>query len=338
MTFHAIVFQQPRWLVGAWAAIAAYLLVRLSAFISARALRRFSPIADKFYLDRPTFPARRARVMIPSCLLALALALARPGWDPHPMPGVRTGRDVAFVVDVSRSMLAREGATSRLDRARLAITDALAVAKGDRIALVAFAGDAVVKAPLTTDYGFVRLTLSELTPDATPRGGSSIGAGIDAAVQALSREGASDQRDIILMTDGEDHDGAALDAAKRAGAAGIRLIVVGIGDSTHGSPVPADATAAARPLKYNGDQVVSRMNPDALREIAAASPGSTFIDAGTSNLAFDDLYTRLVTAGRHAQVKSESTVRYREGFQIPLAAGLAALVLGAAFTGRTRRA
>jgi len=333
-----VTLQEPVWMHALWAAPVALLIVMLAARAGRRALRRFAPIAGAFYRERPTLLATLARAAIPACLALLALALTRPGWDPRPVPGVRSGRDVAFVVDVSKSMLAREGPTSRLERARLAIADALAVARGDRIALVAFAGDAVVKAPLTTDYGFVRLTLAELAPDAVPRGGSAIAAGIDAAVQLLAREDVSDQRDIILLTDGEDHDGAALDAAKRAGAAGIRLIVVGIGDSTRGSPVPVDTTAAALPMMYNGEAVVSRMNPAALRELAAATPGSTFIEAGASNLAFDDVYARLVTGGPRGEVKAEATVRYREGFQIPLGMAFATLVLGAACTGRTRRA
>lgn len=333
-----MILQDPIWLHALWAAPAALLVVLFGAATGRRAVLRFAPIAREFYRERPTLGASLARGAIPACLALVALALTRPGWDPRPVPGVRSGRDVAFVVDVSRSMLAREGPTSRLDRARLAIVDALAVARGDRVALVAFAGDAVVKAPLTTDYGFVRLTLAELGPDAVPRGGSAMAAGIDSALQVLSREGASDQRDIVLMTDGEDHDGAALEAAKRAGAAGVRLIVVGIGDAARGAIVPVDASAAARDMIFNGEPVVSRMNPEALREVAAAAPGSTFIDAGAANLAFDDVYSRLITAGPRGEVKAEATVRYREGFQIPLGAGLAALVLGAAFTGRTRRA
>lgn len=340
MMIRGIMYQEPFWLLsfGIWIVLAAYVLVRVSTYLSARAIGRFSPIADKFYLERATYQARRARLTIPSCLLMLSLALARPGWDPHPVPGLRAGRDVAFVVDVSKSMLAREGQTSRLERARLAITDALAVARGDRIGLVAFAGDAAVKAPLTTDYGFVRLTLSELAPDAVPKGGSDIAAGIDSALQLLSREGANEQRDIILMTDGEDHDGAALDAARRAGAAGVRLIVVGIGDSNSGSRVPVDASPAARTMRYNGEEVVSRMNPQALREIAAASPGSTFIEAGPSNIAFDDVYTRLVTNAKKSEVKAEASVRYREGFQLPLGVALLVLVWGSLYSGRTRRA
>ncbi len=331
--------QDPTWLQALWAAPVALLIVLLASARARRALRRFAPTFASFYRDRPTLGAVLALVAIPVSLAMIALALTRPGWDPRPVPGIRAGRDVAFVVDVSKSMLAREGATSRLERADLAITDALAVARGDRVALIAFAGDAVVKAPLTTDYGFVRLTLAELAPDAVPRGGSAIASGIDSAMQVLSREGAAEHRDIILMTDGEDHDGTAVEAARRAGAAGIRLIIVGIGDSQSGSPVPTDSTAAARPMQYNGDPVISTMNPAALQEIAAAgAPGSTFIDAGVSNMAFDEVYARLVTASARGQVKSEATVRYREGFQIPLGCGLAALVLGAAFTGRTRRA
>jgi Ca-activated chloride channel family protein len=331
--------QEPHWLHGLWAVPLALLLVVWAAAAGRRALARFAPIAPQFNRSRPTIGAVLARLGIPVCLAALSLALARPGWDPRPIPSVRSGRDVVFAVDVSRSMLAREGATSRLERARLAVTDALSVARGDRIALLAFAGDAVVRAPLTTDYGFVRLTLAELGPDATPRGGSSIAAGIEGGIRVLSRPGGSEHRDIVLITDGEDLEGAAIDAARKAGAAGIRLIVVGIGDSTTGSPVPADASARSRPLLHEGTPVVSRMNPQALREIASAGgPGSTFIEAGAANLAFDDVYTRLITSERRSETKSESTVRFREGFQVPLAIGLAALVLGAAFSGRTRRA
>jgi Ca-activated chloride channel family protein len=327
------------WLHGLWTAAAALVIVWTAAAAGRRALRRFSPIAPQFHRERPTFVARRARAAAPFALALVFLALTRPSWDPRPVPGLRTGRDVAFVVDVSKSMLAREGQTTRLERARLAISDALGVARGDRIALVAFAGDAAVRAPLTTDYNFVRLTLAELAPDAVPRGGSDIAAGIDAALQTLSREGASGQRDIILMTDGEDHDGAALEAARRAGTAGVRLIVVGIGDSQRGAVVPVDTSAVAKAMRYNGEEVVSRMNPTALREIATAGgAGSTFIEAGASNLAFDDVYARLVTAGPRGEVKAESTVRYREGFQIPLGLAIGVLVLGAAFSGRTWRA
>jgi Ca-activated chloride channel homolog len=276
-------------------------------------------------------PARWRRALRSAALLGAAalviLALARPQHSPQEREVQREGRDIAIVLDVSRSMLARDLAPDRLGRAKLWIGDLLGSLRGDRVALVAFAGTSIVKAPLTTDYGFVRLALDELTPDSVSRGGTYIGDAIRATVRDLFDDDEGRQRDIILITDGDDQESFPVEAAADAAQRGVRIIAIGIGDP-QGATVPG--------AQYEGRQVVSSLNPDALRRVAAASADGVYLHAGSGAMELDRVYADLIQAADQNVYDTTVAVSWTEAFQLLLAGALALLVLEG-FIGDTRR-
>jgi len=231
------------------------------------------------------------------------------------------------VLDVSRSMLARDLAPDRLGRAKLWVSDLLGSLRGDRVALVAFAGSAVVKAPLTTDYGFVRLALDELGPDSVSRGGTLIGDAIRATLRDLFDDAEGRQRDIILITDGDDQESFPMEAAAEAGQRGVRIIAIGIGDP-QGAAVPG--------ARYQGRPVVSSLNPDTLRRVAAASARGAYLHAGSGAMELDRVYADLIRAAEQNQYDSTVAVAWTEAFQWLIAGALCLLVLEG-FIGDVRR-
>ena len=209
----------------------------LAAPARRRAARRFRAAGAV------TGAARNMRPLL-ACLTlvgyaALVVAVARPGWESQATTLERRGRDVVFVVDVSRSMLAEDLAPNRLERAKLAILDTLEQLSGDRVALVAFAGSAVVKSPLTFDYGFFRLAVQQLSVTSVARGGSLIGDALRTVRDQVFDDRTVEYRDVLLITDGGDHDSLPAAAAEELGQRGVRLLAVGLGDDSAGQPIPA---------------------------------------------------------------------------------------------------
>ena len=336
----------PQWLIGL-ALVPLMGLVLVVAFVlRRRALARFFGAGLRRDPARGgvTPPSRwRAWLRGAVTLMGIALvavALARPAYDPKPRKVSRAGRDVVFVIDISRSMLAQDIRPNRLERAKLAVRDVLDVVEGDRIGIVAFAGTAAIKCPLTTDYAFSRMALDDLSPDSILRGGTAIGSAIRTATDLLApeKDEAADKgrhRDIFLFTDGEDHETDPVEAARDAAAKGIRLVTIGLGSESSGAPVPApDLNGPGAPpsrsgfIEYEGQRVQSKLNPESLRAIAeAGAPGGVFLNVGTGNVELDRVYQKLMKDAQRNKLEDTEAVKYTEAFQILLAAALALLAM-----------
>ncbi len=310
-------------------------LAPLLAFVAWRAFRKRKEALRRF-AAHPLITAAAGEAagrrrfwksaMTLAAVALLAIAIARPAWNRIPQQVTQRGRDVVFILDVSRSMLAEDLRPNRLERAKLAVQDAVSRLSGDRVALIAFAGVASVKVPLTIDYGFFRMALEDLEPDSVPRGGTMIGDAIRKAVHAVFDDKPSKYRDIILITDGEDHDSFPEDAAKEAGAKGIRLIAIGLGDENVGRRIPYTNQRGDRTfLQYKGQEVWSRLDAKTLRRMAAATPGGRYLNVATGAIDFGDIYARLVASADRRDVETRTIERYEEKFQI--FAGLAFLLL-----------
>jgi len=161
--------------------------------------------------------------------VSIVIALTEPKWNPQAQRIKRQGRDVCILLDTSRSMLAEDIKPNRLERSKIAIRDLLETLKGDRIAIVTFAGNSTVKCPLTQDYAFVRMALADISTESSSRGGTMIGDAIRKATEEVFDKQSREYKDIILITDGEDHDSFPVQAAEKAAADGIRIIAVGLG-------------------------------------------------------------------------------------------------------------
>lgn len=337
---HDLRFGEP-WALGTAAIVP--LAVLLLAWASWRRRTGVRAFLGEAAVERAT-PVRRrviawARGLCLSlALLAFAIAAARPQSNPSEQKVTVAGRDVVFLVDVSRSMLAQDVLPSRLERCKLWIKDLAATFQGDRVALVAFAGAASVRCPLTLDYGFFTLALDELSPRSVTRGGTLIGDAIRKTLTDVYEDKAGAARDIILITDGEDHESFPVEAAKHAAELGVRIIALGIG-SERGAAVPAGDSAneaGGKVLNYGGERVSSRLESGTLEQIARASADGVYLNVGTGTVDLDRVYHQLVDSAEKVDRGEKPIVRYTELFQYALAAGLALLAVEGALHARTR--
>ncbi len=332
-------FQAVRWLFALWGLPLLALVYGYAAWCRRRALARF---ADAGLLPRLTgsvSPARRrwkAALVLLGCAL-LIVTLARPQWNPRPKTVQRQGRDVVFLLDVSRSMLCDDLKPNRLERAKIAINDCIEVLDGDRVALVTFAGTAVVTCPLTMDYGFFRMMLNQVDTSSVSRGGTKIGDAIRRAMEDVFDARERRYKDIVLITDGEDHDSFPVEAAQKAGEQGIRLIAVGLGDENEGRPIPVvDERGQRTYLEYQGQRVFSRLDGDTLRRMVNATPGGKYLPVATGAINLDAVYVSLIGEAEKREVEAQTIRRYEEKFQIFLAAAFVVFCVETALSERRK--
>ncbi len=278
-----------------------------------RALRVF---ADWHLLERLTVPggwlrplARLAFVVV--ALVCLVATLIGPRWGAETQTLLRRNIDVMILLDVSRSMLARDLAPNRLERAKLAIRDDLLPALGgDRVGLLAFAGVPALVCPLTSDYGFFRLALADVSTQSAGRGGTSIGDAIRKAGTLFAERKLDSHKIILLITDGEDHESYPVEAA--AGVwkdQKIPIIALALGDPEQGARIPVPGERGESFLEYQGEPVRSRADFATLEQVAHASEQGIFVAVGTSNFDLGDIYRRVAKAVRSAEEHEQRTVR-----------------------------
>ena len=198
-------------------------------------------------------------IMLVCAFVSVVIALTEPKWNPRPQQIKRAGRDIVILLDTSRSMLAEDIKPNRLERSKIAIADLLAKLQGDRLAIVTFSGNATVRCPLTQDYAFVRTTLADITTETNAMGGTLIGDAVRKAATTVFDQKNRQYKDIILITDGEEHQGYESfpeQAAKDAAQEGIRIIAIGLGDETEGARIPITGPDGKTTfLTYKGKEV-----------------------------------------------------------------------------------
>lgn len=268
--------------------------------------------------------------LVMGAIACVVTAIARPRGEPLEQTSTVSGRDIAFVVDVSRSMLATDVAPNRLERCKVWIKDVIDSVDGDRTALVAFAGSPTIKCPLTLDRTFLEMQLDDLSPTSVARGGSLVGDAIRKTVNEVFAGDSTRHRDILLFTDGEDQESFPVEAAREAAEKGVRIITIGIGSDTTGAPVPGPSD---RPnpgfVTHQGQRVMSRMDSKTLSEIATASAGGAHLNVGTGTIALDRVYADLTANLPKAEIVVDKTTTYEELFQTPLLIAFALLALEA---------
>lgn len=337
----SITFLEPRWFLFAIAGVVLGTFALITAFRSASLVRRYfgGAPAERWQVFSRTWMSVASAVLLAAAFSLVSIALARPAGNPKPQQVQRSGRDVVFAIDVSRSMLAEDLRPSRLERAKLAVGDVLDSLQGDRVGIVAFAGSSVVKCPLTSDYAFARMALDQLSPDSVTRGGTNIGDALSAA-DALLLAGedvhapSPRSRTLFLMTDGEDHESQPVRVAESIAKHNIRIVTIGLGSDLAGAPVPSAqpvirgrSSPASDVLTYHGEPVQSKMDPTALRQIAESSPGGAFLNVGTGNIELDRVYSQLMRDAKAASLGAVESVTYTQWFQLPIAAALLLLAM-----------
>ncbi len=310
----ALRLAEPRalWLLAAVAALAvvgaAGLWRRRAAL--ARAAGRLGPrLAPEANLTRP---ATRLSLALLG-LACLAGALARPQSGARSEVARRIGLDLVIALDVSRSMLARDVRPDRLSRAKLEIGGLLDGLAGDRVGIVVFAADAFVQCPLTTDLAAAKLFLRAAEPDAIPRQGTDFGNALLASRDSLAgSERGPRSRVVLLVSDGEDHEGGAARAAAALAASGIRVFALAVG-TREGAPIPASGEDDGGWKKdRSGALVVSHADEAALAEIAARGGGEVFdVSSAVRGLvAFRSALDRM----ERSELEARVTVAYEDRY------------------------
>ncbi|MCK6555218.1 VWA domain-containing protein [Candidatus Binatia bacterium] len=265
----------------------------------------------------------------------IALALAGPQWGFHWQEVRREGVDVIVALDTSRSMQATDVKPNRLARAKLAITDLVRELQGDRIGLVAFAGTAFVQCPLTVDYGAFDASLRAVHTGIIPRGGTALAAAIDTALEAFEAR-QSKHEALVLITDGEDHEGDVAAAAKRAAERGVKIYTVGIG-TTAGELIPGGTGEGDGFLKdRQGNVVKSRLDENTLQQIATDT-GGAYVHGEGPDLGLAILYRDYIARMDKRELHTAMQRRYEERFQWPLLLAVLLLLVEPLIGDRRRR-
>nr|WP_257460773.1 VWA domain-containing protein [Archangium lipolyticum] len=270
-------------------------------------------------------------------LLLFGLALAQPQCGTKSELTKRRGIDVVVALDASKSMLARDVQPSRLERAKLELTTLLDELKGDRVGLVAFAGDAFIQSPLTSDYSAVKLFLRAVEPEQMPQGGSNIGDALMLCKQLLENaDRGAKEKVVVLLSDGEDLVGEVKEAVAALKEANIQVLTVGVG-SEQGEPIPV-YNRRGEFVDYkkdsSGETVITRMDRGGLTSIAEGTGGEFYYQP--RGVAMAQVLDRIEKMQK-SELESRVTVRYDERFQTFALPGLALLVMGMLLLPSSRR-
>ncbi len=215
-----------------------------------------------------------------TALCFMVLLLARPQFGTKVETVKRQGIETVIALDISNSMMAQDVAPNRLERSKNIISRLVDEFEDDKIGLIVFAGDAFIQLPITNDFISAKLFLESISPSLITRQGTNIKAAIDMATRSFTpREGVG--KAIIIITDGENHEGGAIEAAKAAAEKGMMVYVMGVG-SPEGAPIPGERSNDFRRDK-EGNVIVTKLNEQMCQEIAAAGNGVYIRIDNTSN-------------------------------------------------------
>ncbi len=265
----------------------------------------------------------------------LVAALAHPQWGMGLDPVTRRGVDVVIAVDVSNSMLSEDLRPSRLEKARAEADRLLDLLDGERVAVVAFAGSAATRCPLTLDYGAAQLFIDALSPEILSDQGTHLPTALS-EIFSVFDEKERRFRAAVIFSDGEDHEGGIEEAAREAAEAGVIIHTVGVGTAA-GGPIPIrrpDGSVAGYKEDGEGRVVTTRLVEGSLSQIAAAT-GGVYV-AATPGGGEIERVAEAVGAMEEREMQQKILARYEERFQIPLALGLLCLVADSLIPERRR--
>lgn len=214
-----------------------------------------------------------------TALCFMVLLLARPQFGTKMETVTRQGIETVIALDISNSMLAEDVAPNRLEKSKNIISKLVEGFADDKVGLIVFAGDAFIQLPITSDFISAKIFLESIDPGLIARQGTNIKAAIDMATRSFTpKEGVG--KAIIIITDGENHEGGAMEAAKSAAEKGMMVYVMGVG-SPEGAPIPVGSGEYRRDKK--GNVIVTRLNEQMCQEIAAAGNGMYIRIDNTNN-------------------------------------------------------
>ncbi len=297
-------------------------LIRFVSYKNQRSrLRKFG---DPALLKELMPDVSRFRPLVKFCVLLGALALlivmlARPQMGTKISHEKRVGIETIIAMDISNSMLAEDVIPSRLDRSKMMVENLVDHFTNDKIGLIVFAGDAFVQLPITSDYVSAKMFLSSINPSMMATQGTDIARAIEMASHSFTQEEGIGKA-IIVITDGENHEGGAVEAAQTANDMGMRVYVLGVG-SANGAPIPITGTGDYMKDR-TGNTVMSALNEDMCKQLAQAG-GGAYIHVENNSAAQQQLDNELDKLSK----KETSTAVYSEFDEQFQAVGILVLLL-----------
>ncbi len=292
-----------------------------------RALKRFGEW-EVIKLLMPMLSGKKQVLKFAILMLAygfLIIGLANPQIGSKLEKVQRKGADLVIALDVSNSMLAQDIRPDRLTRAVQGITKLIDRLEGDRIGIVVFAGKAYVQLPITTDYSAAKMFLSTISTQMVPTQGTAINDAIDLSIQSFKGDDRS--KAIIIITDGENHEGDFMESAKAAVEKGIKIFTIGMG-SPDGSPIPL-FDSYGRQTGYKTDRqgktIVSRLDETILQQLASAGNG-IYVRASTGQDGLIRIIDEINTLEKQ-EIETRMFSEYEGRFQYFLAISLILLLL-----------
>ncbi len=316
-------FEQPEYLYGL---ILIPILCLLFVFAQYRAKQRLKTYGEAHLLQGLIVGSSVRRLGLKYGLQLLGLSaifimLARPQFGAYVDTDSRKGIEVMVALDISNSMLAEDINPNRLVRAKMLVSNLMEKMTNDKIGLVVFAGEAFIQIPITGDYASAQMFLDNITTDLLSAQGTNVASALETSALAFSKN-KDVGKAVIVITDGEDHEKGAVQAAEKLKKEGLRTYVLGIG-STKGAPIPVNAREY---LKDNeGNTVLTALNVDMCKQIATAG-GGDFIQVDNTTRAQDELIAALSDLKR-AESKVVVKTNNAEQFQIFALIALVLLVL-----------
>jgi len=292
-----------------------------------RALKRFGEWEVISHL-MPWHSVRKQVLKFSIIMLAfgfLIVGLANPQIGSKLEKVQRKGADLVIALDVSNSMLSQDIRPDRLTRAVQGISKLIDKLEGDRIGIVVFAGKAYVQLPITTDYSAAKMFLSTISTQMVPTQGTAIGEAIDLSVQSFRQDERS--KAIIIITDGENHEGDAMESAEAAAELGIKIFTIGMG-SPDGSPIPVyDNFGRQTGFKTDreGRTIVSRLDEGTLQQIATVGKG-IYVRASTGQDGLSKILDE-INALEKQEIETNLFSEYEGRFQYFLGIALLLLIL-----------
>ena len=264
-------FDDPIYL---WLLLVIPVLVLLRLWMWRRQKKNWKRLGDPDLLRQLSPDVSRVRRLLKFTLVLTALALiilmlARPQMGTRVSHEKRNGIECVIALDISNSMLAQDVVPSRLDKSKMLVENLVEHFTNDRIGLVVFAGDAFVQLPITSDYVSAKMFLQNISPDLIQTQGTDIARALRVSMSSFTQQDRIG-RAIILITDGENHEGDAEEAAKEAAKKGINVFILGVG-GTKGAPIPMGNGGYLQ--DGSGETVMTALNEDMCRQLAQAGKG-----------------------------------------------------------------
>lgn len=301
-----------------------------------KAQQRFaSPeLLDRLSPERSSIKTWLKAVVLGLAFASLVLALVNPKIGTEFKTVKREGVDLVFALDVSKSMLAEDIAPNRLDKSKRLIREVINTLSGDRVGIIGYAGSAFPQLPITTDFGSAKMFLSNMNTDMVSSQGTAINEAITLA-QTFYNDDEQLNRVLVIVSDGEDHEGEVATMAREAAKAGIVIYTIGVGQSEgEGAwiPIKRDGVLIRYKRDESGQRVRTKLNEQTLKDIAEASGGAYLNGNNTQELV--DGLNEILNNMDKTTFEAQQIADFKDQFQWFLAAALLFLLLDVLFLER----